>query len=186
MFCEKNTLWREEDRDEFWNKPHHSQRSLGTRPVEQLAVQDRGAPIDVALTELVYTSRYSCKSPKSSRERADNTGSYHQGTLRNSQESIQGGKAPVQKKNQEHHTQRNSFLFFDSHGIKKIGLCTKLSINGTRLTRYRLPISRQRSNSQDHNIRQYLEPKGANSCIKPTTPFSKEKTWVHSPFKLRY
>lgn len=84
MLRAKDALWREEDQVEFWNKIYHSQHSWHTRPVKQLAIQDRKAPIDIAVTELIYGSRYSYKSPKSSQERADNKGSYHQGTLRNS------------------------------------------------------------------------------------------------------
>lgn len=58
--CAKNALWREEDRVEFWNKIYHSWHA---RQVEQLAIQDRKAPIDIAVTELVYVSRYGYKSP---------------------------------------------------------------------------------------------------------------------------
>lgn len=94
-----------------------------------------------------------------------------------------GVKAPTQKRDREHHTQRNSFLFFDFYSVKKIGLCTKLSVNGTRLTRYRLPISQRRSNSQCLLI---AGTERRNSQIKSTTQFSKEKTWVHIPFGLRY
>lgn len=103
--CKKYSLERTEPN--FGRKP--ITLSLHTKPAK-LAVPGREALKDITLIELVSVSRYGCKYRKSRQERADNKRSYHQETLSNSEEHIQGAK-PQLKRPRTPHTKKHLSFF---------------------------------------------------------------------------